>query len=416
MKKFWKFLQSMTFGIIILALIALISAAGSLILQNQEAMYYVRTYPSWYKVILALKLNDVYNSWYFNLLAILLIFNLTFCSILRFRRVSKDEEMKTASLAKADVLLNKDEIAKVRQTLTDIHCTVHEENGRTIYARNRIGRYGTFITHLGILLTVIFFMIAMHAPTVQDQTCYPGHALTLEDGTQIQVDDFHIEDAEGTLDYRSEIEIILPDGRSSGVKEASVNHPVSLGEYKVYQQTYGTVGMITVKDEAGNQDQFIMDDQMFLTKDQKQGILFNALYPDIITDEDGQYSLITNVTGSYPNPVYTFNLVEPGEDGGTIQMTPMLAFPGDEIETGGLTFTFEKPMEYPGLRIKHSPAWVNVLLLLGFAVLIAGLAITFLMEPVLVVVDENGCKIMGNKTEGIALMLDHAIGKEKDNA
>ncbi|MEE3488129.1 MAG: cytochrome c biogenesis protein ResB [Bulleidia sp.] len=414
MKKLWKFLQSMTFGIIILALIALISAAGSLILQNQDAMYYVRTYPSWYKVILTLQLNDVYNSWYFNLLAVLLIFNLTFCSILRFRRVSKDAEMKAASLARADVLLEKDDIEKVKQTLSDIHCNVHEENDRIIYAKNRTGRYGTFITHLGILLTVIFFMIAMHAPTVQDLTCYPGNALTLDDGTQIKVDDFQIENEAGSLDYKSRLEIIVPDGRSSGVKEASVNHPVSLGEYKVYQQTYGTVGIITVRDEAGNKDRFIMDDQMFLTKDQKHGILFNALYPDIITDEDGQYSLITNVTGSYPNPVYTFNLVEPGEDGGTLQMTPMLAFPGDEIETGGLTFTFEKPMEYPGLRIKHSPAWVNVLLVLGFTVLIAGLAVTFLMEPVLVVVDDKGYKILGNKNEGIELMLENAIGKGKE--
>ena len=71
-------------------------------------------------------------------------------------------------------------------------------------------------------------------------------------------------------------------------------------------------------------------------------------------------------------------------------------------------------MEYPGLRIKHSPAWVNVLLVLGFTVLIAGLAVTFLMEPVLVVVDDKGYKILGNKTEGIELMLENAIGKGKE--
>lgn len=404
----------MKFGIIILTVIMLISIAGSLIQQNQEPMYYVRTYPQMYKVILALKLNNVFNSWYFNLLVIFLTVNLTLCSIIRFSRVRKDEELSSAGKAFSDIRLDENEKEAVRKQLKNLHCSVRTSNGREIYYKNRIGRYGTFITHLGILLTVIFFALALHAPKVMDQTCYPGDSLKLDDGTVIKVNDFQIEDADGTLNYKSQLEVVLPDGRSSGVKETSVNHPLSFGTYKVYQQTYGTAGRISVSDQDGNKDTFVVDEQMFLTKDQKNGILFNALYPDIVVGEDGDYTLITATTGTYPNPVYTFNLVEEGEKEGTSKMTPMLAFPGDTIDVRELTFTFEKPLEYPGLRIKKSPAYVNGLLLFGFAVMIVGFFMTFFLVPVLVVIDDKGYRILGTKTEGIRLQLEAVLRKEKE--
>ena len=140
--------------------------------------------------------------------------------------------------------------------------------------------------------------------------------------------------------------------------EFSVNHPVSMGDYKVYQQTYGTTGRITVTDKAGHSDSFYVEPQDFLSADGENGIWFDDLYPGYEQDETGALTLITSTSGHYENPVYVFVLRNNGNS------EQMLAFPDDTVEIGDLTFTFNEPVEYPGLRIKRSPAVLNLFLLL----------------------------------------------------
>ena len=69
----------------------------------------------------------------------------------------------------------------------------------------------------------------------------------MEDGTQIEVQSFHIENELGELDFESVLRVALPDGRVSDWRPVSVNHPLSFGPYKIYQQTYGTAGSVTVR-------------------------------------------------------------------------------------------------------------------------------------------------------------------------
>ena len=436
-KKIGRFFRSMTFGVILLAAIALLSVAGSLIPQNQETMYYVRTY-SFYRLILALSLNDVFHTWYFYLLCALLCVNLLLCSILRFHRVRTSRVVETAALSAEEVILPEAGVETVKKALEREHCKKAERDSpsgkRSVYTKNLFGRYGSLITHIGILLCVIFFALALEMPKVTDEAVYPGRSLRMDDGTEIFVKDFHIEDPEGNLDYRSTIEIVLPDGRSSGDVETSVNHPASLGSIKVYQQTYGTAGQITVTDTEGNSDSFIMEDRMFISKDQKTGIWYNTLYPDFEQGAEGSFSLGTSTSGAYRNPVYTFNLVESsGQERGKmldgsvslsqteteaeseaedeLTMTPMLAFPGDQITVGDLTFHFDEPLEYPGLRIKESPGFINILLLTAFLILTFGLAVIFLCQPVIVTVTERGYRVLGPKKEGTSLMLKRVLRK-----
>ena len=71
-KKLIKFLRSMTFGMILLGLILLCSFPGSVIAQGNTPDWYVQTYPDWHGVILKLGLDDVFGSWYFAVLLVLL--------------------------------------------------------------------------------------------------------------------------------------------------------------------------------------------------------------------------------------------------------------------------------------------------------------------------------------------------------
>ena len=411
-KKLIKFLRSMTFGMILLGLILLCSFPGSVIAQGNSADWYVQTYPNWHGVILNLGLDDVFGSWYFIALLALLCLNLTLCSLVRIRNVVKASRRASAAAAERQtkVVLSPEDVAQVRELLETQHYKQEVFGETTVYSKNAIGWYGSFVTHLAILLTVLFGAAALYLPRVMDQTCFPGESLVMEDGTSIFVESFHIENELGELDYASIIDIRLADGRSTGKQEISVNYPLSFGGYKVYQQTYGTAGAVTVRNtETGGEDTFILDEMCFLSLDSVNGIWFEALYPGYIRDESGNFTLITQTSGSYADPVYQVLLASEGV------YTPVMVFPGETLSVGGVDFTFEDPVEYPGLRIKRTPEAVNALLFAAFGLMIAGLWFCFFQTPAIVAVREDGYTVAGPKPQGLEMELAALLESDTRN-
>ena len=265
MKKVFRYMRSMRFGILLLCLIAACSVAGTVIPQGREIAWYAQNYPSAHPVILTFRLNRVFESGYFITLLVLLCLNLSLCSLLRIRTVVRAwrikgrqrRETERAAAMPDTVLLRPEGVEKLRAWLEDRHCRSEELDGAVVYYKNGIGRYGTFLLHLSILLTLVFGALALYTPTVTDQSCMPGESIILEDGTEIHVLDFHITDETGRLDYRSHVQVTLPDGRRSEEAELSVNHPFSFGAYKLFQQSFGTAGSVTVTNlETGGTDDF----------------------------------------------------------------------------------------------------------------------------------------------------------------
>ena len=411
-KRLMKFLRSMTFGMILLGLILLCSFPGSVIAQGNTPDWYVQTYPDWHGVILKLGLDDVFGSWFFITLLALLCLNLTLCSLIRIRNVVKASKKAAASAAerKTKVFLTAEGTSQLRQLLEERYYKKEVFGETTVYSKNSIGWYGSFVTHLAILLTVLFGAAALYLPKVTDQTCFPGESLPMEDGTSIAVESFQIENGEGKLDYASVIEIRLPDGRTSGQQRISVNYPLSFGGYKVYQQTYGTAGAVTVRNtETGGEDRFLLNEMCFLSLDSINGIWFEALYPGYIRDESGNFTLITQTSGSYEDPVYQVLLASEGV------YTPVMVFPGETLSVGGVEFTFEDPVEYPGLRIKRTPEAVNVMLFSAFGLMILGLWFCFFQTPAIVAVREEGYTVAGPKPQGLILELTALLESEIRN-
>lgn len=412
MKKVFRYMRSMRFGILLLCLIAACSVAGTVIPQGREIAWYAQNYPSAHPVILTLRLNRVFESGYFITLLVLLCLNLSLCSLLRIRTVvhtSRGEAERAAAMHDT-VLLRPEGVEKLRAWLEDRHCRSEELDGAVVYYKNGIGRYGTFLLHLSILLTLVFGALALYTPTVTDQSCMPGESILLEDGTEIQVLDFHITDETGRLDYRSHVQVTLPDGRRSEEAELSVNHPFSFGAYKLFQQSFGTAGSVTVTNlETGGTDDFLLTEQAYLSADGITGIFYETLYPDFIRDPSGNVTFITITEGSYPNPIYQFEVISDGE------FTPTLAVPGDELELTGLRFTFNSPVEYPGIRIKHVSRLFNALLIASFMLMIAGLTLAFFFDPVLVKTDAEGYAVGGPKPEHMRIELGEEFREYERN-
>ncbi len=403
MKKILNYLRSMRFGILLLILIAVFSIVGSVIPQGKELSWYVENYPTIHPALLFLQVQRIFTSWYFILLLVLLCLNLTLCSVVRIFsvvKVSKTELADTAALPIAELPPQGREL--LEKHLTDTGCRCAELGGARVYVKRRYGRYGSFLTHLAILLTVLFGAAALYLPRVFDRDCMPGESVLLpsaDGAASFSVASFRAADETGRLDFESALTITLPDGRSKS-GSISVNHPMSFGPYKVYQQSYGTAGSITVTNlNNGGSDTFTMTDLSFLSMDNVSGIWFVALYPDYILNAEGNIMPVDTGDRSYPRPVYYVQTVE-GEN-----KAMRLFQPGDVIEIAPLRFTFNDPVSYPGLRIKHTPRLVNALLIVCFVLMIAGLTITFFLPPVLVKVDDWGYAVGGPKPEGTRIEL-----------
>ena len=410
MKKFFMFIRSMRFGLILLVLIALCSVAGTLIPQGREIMWYAQTYKSFHAVILLLQLHKVFQSWYFILLLALLCVNLVLCSLTRLKALLRAGSFggeKAAQMPDRD-RLTAEERELVLTRLRAQHCREERFGETAVFTRNAFGRYGSFITHLSILLTVVFGALALYTPTVVDRACMPGEAIRLDDGTEIRVLDFRLTDETGRLDYASRIQVTLPDGRRSEEAPVKVNYPFSFGPYKIFQQSFGTAGSLTVENLSnGAKEDFTLTDMCFLSADGRNGLWYEVLYPDYIKAPSGEVSLYTITEGHYPNPIYQVQLLSEG------QYTPVLAVPGDSLEIMGLRYTFNQPVEYPGLRIKHVSTLCNDLLIAAFALMILGLYITFFCEPALVKVGPEGYAVGGPKPERLRLELDELLREER---
>ena len=414
MRKLWIFMRSMRFGILLLILIAVCSVIGSVIPQGREIASYAETYPNTHPAMLALQLHDIFKSWYFLLLTALLCLNLTLCSVVRISSVAREGKTLLQSMARLPdaVMLPEEKLRRIEEHLAGRGCQKTEIDGVRVYTKHRIGRYGSFLTHLAILLTVLFGAAGLYLPRTVDADCMPGDSVSLADGltggggtarVSFAVDSFRTSDAEGKLDYASELTITLPDGRSR-TGEIRVNHPMSFGAYKVYQQTFGTAGSVTVVNAAdGGSDTFLLPDPAFLTLDGHNGVWVLALYPDYYRTPEGEITPTGARNGEYPNPVYFLQLSEDGEN------TPAFAFPGETMELAGLRYEFNEPARYPGLRVKYTPPAVNTLLFASFALMIAGLYITFFLPPVLVKVDGEGYAVGGPKPEGTRLELEELL-------
>ena len=157
----------MRFGIILLLLIAAVSVVGSLIPQGNEPAYYAKIYGSGHPWILLLGLDNVFKGWVFIALTVLLSLNLTLCSVVRIRKtVSEGKDLlENVSRLPDAGSATPEEIGRIKQYLKSGRCREIQFDDGTVYYKNLLGRYGTFVTHLAILLTITTALYSLHSAT-----------------------------------------------------------------------------------------------------------------------------------------------------------------------------------------------------------------------------------------------------------
>jgi len=362
------------------------SLAGSLVPQGRPTEWYVENYQTVGTLIVTLQIDTLFSSWYFILLVVLLSVSIVLCCLRRFNVLRKMRE----SLLEIDYDVQHMSVigAKAAEDLcsylSDKRYKRYETENTTVFCKNQIGHYGSVIVHLSILMILVFGGLVLSLSDVSDHNVMPGENLILKDGTVLSVESFRITDHTGRTDYVSALHVTAPDGASSGLREISVNNPLTFRSKKYYQFTFGTVGTLTaVNTVTGGSDLFYLTERSFFTADGRNGVWFEILFPGYVTDEEGRFFPVWYRGGLYPDPIYQVLVADNGN------MESQMVLPGEAIQIGDIAYEFNKPVNFPGIRVKVIPNPFQMLLYASFVLIHLGFWICFYHIPVKVVVQND---------------------------
>lgn len=385
----------MRFAIILLLILVAACSAGSLVTQGQTYAWYAQQYSErTAALILALHLDDAFHSWWFILICTFLCLNLLLCNITRLpqllRRVRAEKDPETAFHSPADVsasgISDPEAVFRALRMPPPVACTKADGKKALFSSKNRIGLFGAWICHLGILLLIAGFGLGQ--ATQEQYTAYgvAGQSKPLDDtGLILTIDDFRVDlrEDETVEQYTSDITVRrLSDGESRSAS-VSVNHPASLFGLKFYQNSTGWAARIRVMEKEEPLQEEIVCVGEFLRVEDKPDLVvyFNAFYPDLVMTG----SMPSTASDSLNNPAYLYSVYYQDQILGMNVLMP------DEVLTiDDYSVTFSDPQPYTLLQVKKDS--FTFLALIGGLLTMAGLFLAFYVQPsaVWAVCEEDG--------------------------
>ena len=318
-------LSSLKIAILLLILIAISCAAGTLIPQQESDQFYYETFNEKPflgvikgNILLLFEFNHIYTSFWFLFLLIWLGMALAVCSFRRQLPILKSslnwiDYKSPRQIAKLSISQtietnnSKQSLEKLKINLKKQGWNIKETDGRIAARQGVIGRLGPILIHIGIILLMIGATYGSLNGKTIEKFLAPGRSIDLfnnnkEKGLTIELQKFQIErDPKGRAEqYRSIVNIIEPNGTNL-IKEISVNYPLRYKGITLYQADW-SLAAITIQVENSPKLQIPIEsipelgEQVWGTtiptqKDGKNPILLtvdNELGPVKIYDNDGQ--------------------------------------------------------------------------------------------------------------------------------
>lgn len=415
MKKIGRFLSSMPFAIVLLVLLAIFCAFSSTVSQGLTYDQYAVEYGERAAgLILALRLDDAFHSWWFIGLSAFLCLNLLCCNLIRLPallkrvRTFKDPEKTATTKATAEACGQEDP----RSVFSELGLTKPREGRNTdgqemlFSAGHTAGFWGAWVCHLGIILLILGFTLGQM--TAEQYTVYamPGQSKTLDNtGLTVRVDDFQVNRTpNGTVQqYTASLTVSDPVSGAQLSGEARVNAPANLFGYKFFQNSIGWGADVRVLENGKElQTETLCAGEFFPVKDKQDLVIYlQAVYPDYIQQEGtGPASASDEVR----NPAYLYRVYYQGQ---LLGMNILMS--GEELTIDEYTVLFDNPRNYTLLAVKRdSFTW---LVLLGGLVTLAGLVLAFWLQPraIWAVREEKGWHLYGLNRKGGVLFRDEFL-------
>ena len=437
-RKLWQTLSSIKTGVILLILVVIVSAAGTIILQRPvtEPEEMQRAYsPQMLHLLDSLRLTDVFHAWWFVLLLVMVSFSIVAASIERFPNAwryiarpykSTDEVFRRALPNQARLAVNdeQDALEAAERAFRRLHLKPERvcKNERTsLYAeRNRLSEFAVYIVHASLLLIFLGGIVDAiwgwrgYVSLTKDEV---SNQVQLRDGTTRKLPISIRCEAAGQENYTDGTPkkwwsklAVVDAGRDVLRKEIVVNDPLVYGGIRFYQSSYGMTGkvdklILSASPQTSDSAQEIaLGVGETAQLDPDTSVKFAEFIPDFVV-RDGQVYTRSNEVGSP-----AAHLVVQSRKTAKAVNYWLPAIPGFE-QNDASPYKFDpkelKMAYFTGLQVSHEPGqwavWGGVILM-GF-----GLAVVFYLVHmrfwVAVEHDRNGA---------LQLWIGGAASKNKD--
>lgn len=351
------FLSSVKFGVVLLIILVLFSLIGMLIIQqnvNGFDAYYASLTPAEKLVYGSLGLFDIYYSWYFKFLLIVLSLNIVLASIDRFpsawsfiSRPKLDASRKWLLGQKQNAVVEmrggdgRSIIENIEQVFKNqkFKTRVTEKKGKFfIFAESgKWNRLGAYIVHVALLTLFIGHFCSLQFGFDADVRMMPGQVTN-----EIQLIEFNLDEQEryavglpftitctdiqqklidpkgsieiiNTLDWRTQIRIDDPEYGAT-VADVSLNKPFEYRGYRFFQASAITLGsarsmVLELTPQNGGEPLAINLARNGSTNLPDGTIVdYEAFFPDFTFNSEGKPDTRSK---DYNNPAVVLNVTAP---------------------------------------------------------------------------------------------------------
>ena len=397
----WKAFASLKLTIVLLLTLAATSIIGTLIPQNESAAAYVQAFGEFgYRLFALLGVFNMYQSWWFRSLILLLTVNIVVCSIDRLQMTWKiifvrrpkfniDRFRRRKRQEKFEADLDPEKLKNIYPAIVARRFRYHRvedtDGGFAIYAESgRWTRLGVYVVHFSVVLLLIGGLIGSifgfdgfvnipegeSARTIQLRNSPQKRQLDFE----VRCDDFDVTfyDTGAPKEFRSSL-TILKQGMPVYQKDIIVNDPLHYEGIRFFQSSYGNLPpnevMLNFTGKA-----------MGMIHSQKAAVGQEIVIPENLgTFSLQQFVRAADFRGQNIGEAFIGVLMPPG--GNPIEITLPLRFPRfDRMRKGDVVIAIADylPRYYTGLQVSRDPGvWV---VYIGFILMIIGIYITFFMS------------------------------------
>lgn len=399
-----------------------VSIIGTLVPQNRNPADYAREYgEALYNIFRILDVTDMYHSWWFLVLLLMLAANLVICSMDRIQATikivfAKNPLLNLASFRKisnGETFTDKrgpGELKHIHKALVSRHFGSHrveetDEGFRILAEKHRWTRFGVYIVHLSVLFLLIGGIIGSMfgfegyvnlAPgDSMDKIRLRGTGEIKKLGFTILCEDFFVSfyDTGAPEEFRSSLAVI-EDGKTVLKKDIYVNDPLTYKGINFFQSGYGEI-----PPEKHNEDVHALDQIVLNFQSAKTGEVYSKKAeigkPVEIPEDAGEFMIMEHSENAEfmgrSIGAALFGVLTP-KGGDPMKILLPLHFPNfDKMRNGAMVisvagqkrkkFDPDKTMEkryYTGLQVSRDPGvWV---VYSGFIIMIVGCFITFFMS------------------------------------
>jgi len=396
----WHFFCSARLAVYTLVLLALTSIIGTVVLQNGSEDDYIKFYGhGWTNLIKTFNFDDMYHSWWFLGLIVILCINIIVCSIERLlttwkiifpkkitfnaERFRKLKNLETFSLNKSLTELTLESETLLSKSVGPV---IKEETGAgvVLYAeKGRWTRMGVYVVHTSLLLLFLgaligsLFGFKAYLNLDEGQTSDTAILLTTRNPVKldfsIRCNEFEVKfyDTGAPEEFRSNVTLVQ-DGKDILTTDIRVNQPLRYKGINIFQSSYGSappdqvsLEIISVPDNATMVRTVKIGEEIQLP-DEKTQFKLEGFLPHF------------DFNGHDLGPTFIGRIFE--MDGKSFQIGLPLKFPTfDKMRKGPYAFVIKaaEQKHYTGLHITKDPGIWYVYA--GFMLMIIGCWITFFM-------------------------------------